>query len=118
LVTFPPLITHLCVFQGHTQGKEESLMHNYELVIIIHPDLDDEAIEQSLDRIKGWITDGDGNVDKIDKWGKRRLSYQIQKQNEGIYYLLDVSMLPTSIAELERNLTILEPVMRHMIVAK
>jgi len=93
-------------------------MHNYEIVIIIHPDLDDEAIEQSLDRIKGWITDGDGNVDKIDKWGKRRLSYQIQKQNEGIYYLLDVSMLPTSIAELERNLTILEPVMRHMIVAK
>ena len=93
-------------------------MHNYELVIIIHPDLDDEAIEQSLDRIKDWITDGDGNVDKIDKWGKRRLSYQIQKQNEGIYYLLDVSMLPTSIAELERNLTILEPVMRHMIVAK
>ena len=93
-------------------------MHNYEIVVIIHPDLDDEAIEQSLDRIKGWITDGDGNVDKIDKWGKRRLSYQIQKQNEGIYYLLDVSMLPTSIAELERNLTILEPVMRYMIVAK
>ena len=93
-------------------------MHNYELVIIIHPDLDDEAIEQSLDRIKGWITHGDGNIDKIDKWGKRRLSYQIQKQNEGIYYLLDVSMLPTSIAELERNLTILEPVMRYMIVAK
>ena len=93
-------------------------MHNYEIVVIIHPDLDDEAIEQSLDRIKGWITDGDGNVDKIDKWGKRRLSYQIQKQNEGIYYLLDVSMLPTSIAELERNLTILEPVMRFMIVAK
>jgi len=93
-------------------------MHNYELVIIIHPDLDDEAIEQSLDRIKGWITAGDGNITKIDKWGKRRLSYQIQKQNEGIYYLLDVSMLPTSIAELERNLTILEPVMRHMVVAK
>ena len=82
MVTFPPLITHPCVFQGHTQGKEESLMHNYELVIIIHPDLDDEAIEQSLDRIKGWITDGDGNIDKIDKWGKRRLSYQIQKQKQ------------------------------------
>ena len=118
MVTFPPLRSHPCVFHGHTRGKEESLMHNYEIVVIIHPDLDDEAIEQSLDRIKGWITDGDGNVDKIDKWGKRRLSYQIQKQNEGIYYLLDVSMLPTSIAELERNLTILEPVMRYMIVAK
>jgi small subunit ribosomal protein S6 len=93
-------------------------MHKYELVIIIHPDLDDEAIEQALDRIKGWITDGGGSIDKIDKWGKRRMSYEIQKQNEGIYYLLNVSMLPTSIVELERNMTILESVMRHMIVAK
>ncbi len=110
-------ITSSC-FQGHTQGKEESFMHNYELVVIIHPDLDDEAIEQALDRIRGWITDGGGSVDTTDKWGKRRLSYEIQKQNEGIYYLLDVSMLPTSVAELEKNMMILEPVMRHMIVAK
>ena len=93
-------------------------MHNYELVIIIHPDLDDEAIEQTLDRIRVWITDGGGSIDKIDRWGKRHMSYQIQKQNEGIYYLLNVSMLPTSVAELEKNLMILEPVMRHMIVAK
>ena len=93
-------------------------MNHYELVVIIHPDLDDEAIEQALDRIKNWITDGGGSIDKTDKWGKRHMSYEIQKQNEGIYYLLDVSILPTQIAELERNLTILEPVMRHMIVAK
>ena len=93
-------------------------MHNYELVVIIHPDLDDEAIEQALDRIGGWITDSGGNVDKTDRWGKRHMSYEIQKQNEGIYYLLDVSMLPTSVAELEKNMMILEPVMRHMIVAK
>ena len=93
-------------------------MNNYELVVIIHPDLDDEAIEQALDRIRGWITDGSGSIDKIDKWGKRHISYEIQKQNEGIYYLLEVSMLPTSVAELEKNLMILEPVMRHMIVTK
>jgi len=93
-------------------------MHNYELVVIIHPDLDDEAIEQALDRIRGWITDSGGSIDKTDKWGKRRMSYEIQKQNEGIYYLLEVSIPPASIAELERNIVILEPVMRHMIVAK
>jgi len=93
-------------------------MHEYELVVIIHPDLDDEAIDQAMGRIDGWIKDGGGKVDSIDKWGKRRLSYEIQKQNEGIYYLMNVSLMPESIAELERNLMILEPVMRHMIVAK
>jgi len=93
-------------------------MNNYELVVIIHPDLDDEAIEQALDRIRSWITDSGGSIDKTNKWGKRRMSYKIQKQNEGIYYLLEVSMPPTSIAELERNMTVLEPVMRHIIVAK
>jgi len=93
-------------------------MNHYELVVIIHPDLDDEAIGQALDRITTWITDGGGSIDKTNKWGKRHMAYQIQKQNEGIYYLLDVSISPTLIAELERNLTILEPVMRHMIVAK
>jgi small subunit ribosomal protein S6 len=51
-------------------------------------------------------------------WGKKHMAYEIQKQNEGIYYLLNVTLAPESIAELERNLTILEPVMRHMIVAK
>ena len=93
-------------------------MNHYELVVIIHPDLDDEAIEQALDRIKGWITDGGGSIDKTDKWGKRHMSYEIQKQNEGIYYLLEVSIPPALVTELERNLTILEPVMRHMVVAK
>lgn len=93
-------------------------MHQYELVVIIHPDLDDEAIDQALGRINGWITDSGGSIDKTDKWGKRRMSYEIQKQNEGIYYLLEVSMPPTSITELDKNIVILEPVMRHMIVAK
>jgi len=93
-------------------------MHLYELVIIFHPDLDDEAIEQALERVNGWITTGGGSIDKTDKWGKRRMAYEIQKQNEGIYYLFNLSMPPTLVTELERNLVLLETVMRHMIVAK
>ena len=93
-------------------------MHKYELIVIIHPDLDDEAIEQALGRIESWIKDAGGSIDSTDVWGKKRMAYEIQKQNEGIYYLLNVSLQPESIAELERNLVILEPVMRHMIVAK
>jgi len=93
-------------------------MNKYEMVVIFHPDLDDEAIEQALGRIGDWITDGGGSIDNTDKWGKRRMSYEIQKQDEGIYYLLDVTMPTVLISELEKNLMILEPVMRHMIVAK
>jgi small subunit ribosomal protein S6 len=93
-------------------------MNEYELVVIIHPDLDDEAIDQALGRIDGWIKDSGGKIDSTDVWGKKHMAYEIQKQNEGIYYLLNVTLVPESIAELERNLTILEPVMRHMIVAK
>lgn len=93
-------------------------MHQYELVIIIHPDLDDEAINQTLDKIKEWISKSGGSIDSVDNWGKKHLAYEIQKQNEGIYYLLNISAPGESISDLERNLKILESVMRHMVVAK
>jgi small subunit ribosomal protein S6 len=93
-------------------------MNQYELVVIIHPDLDDEAINQAVDRIKDWVAKAGGKVEKVDNWGKKRLAYAIQKQNEGIYFLLTIVMPPEAITEFERNLIILEPVMRHLIVAK
>ena len=93
-------------------------MNNYELTVIIHPDLDEEATNQALEKIKDWIVKSGGKIEKIDNWGKRHLAYEIQKQNEGIYFLHYVSMPPAAVAELERNLRILEPVMRYLIVAK
>jgi len=93
-------------------------MRVYELMVIFHPDLDDEAINQALDKVKDWITKSGGKVDKVDNWGKRHMAYEIQKQNEGIYFLLDITIDTNFIAELERNLEILEPMMRHLIVAK
>ena len=93
-------------------------MHTYELVIIIHPDLDDEAVNQAIDKIKGWIEAGKGKIVEVQEWGKRRLAYQIQKQNEGLYYLMKLELDPASNAEIERNIRILEPVMRYMLIAK
>lgn len=93
-------------------------MNNYELMVIIHPDLDEEATNQALEKIKDWIVKSGGKIEKIDNWGKRRLAYEIQKQNEGVYFLHYVSMPASAIAELEKNLRILEPVMRFMIVVK
>jgi small subunit ribosomal protein S6 len=93
-------------------------MRTYELVIIVHPDLDDEAVNQALDKIKNWIEVGKGKIAEVQEWGKRRLAYPIQKQYEGLYYLLKLELDPANNAELERNIRILKSVMRYMLIAK
>ncbi len=90
-------------------------MRNYELVCIVQPDLDETAFNGILDRVKGWVTDSGGSVDKVDVWGRRRLAYTIRKQREGQYVLLNVSLNPAATAELERNIRFQETVIRHML---
>jgi len=92
-------------------------MRNYEVVVIAQPDLDEAALAGLVEKIKGWITDGGGTIDNVDQWGKRRLAYSIRKQREGQYVLFFVQMPPTFSAELERNLRLVEQVMRFMISA-
>ena len=90
-------------------------MRNYELVCIIQPDLDETAVKEALDKVKGWVADAGGTVEKEDVWGKRKMAYLIQDQREGHYVLLHVNMSPETTSELERNIRFLEPVMRHML---
>jgi small subunit ribosomal protein S6 len=90
-------------------------MRNYELVCVIQPDLDETAFNGLLDRVKGWVTESGGVVDKVDMWGRRKLAYNIRKQREGQFVLLNISLKPAAIAELERNLRYQEPIMRHML---
>jgi small subunit ribosomal protein S6 len=98
-----------------THGKEVSLMRNYELVCIVQPDLDETAFNETVDRVKGWITDAGGSISKVDVWGKRKLAYLIRKQREGQYVLLNLSLPAEATNDLERNIRFLEPVMRHML---
>ncbi|NLG99846.1 MAG: 30S ribosomal protein S6 [Chloroflexi bacterium] len=93
-------------------------MRNYEVVLIIHPDLDETALNGILDRVQGWIKDSGGSVDKIDLWGKRRLAYSIRKQREGQYVFMEAQIAPSFTAELERNVRLLEPIMRYSIINK
>ncbi len=92
-------------------------MREYELVFIVHPDLEEAAFKELVDRVQGWITDSGGSVSKVDIWGKRKLAYDIKKQNEGQYVLLRAQMNPQFSAELERNFRFLEPVMRFLITS-
>lgn len=93
-------------------------MRNYEVVLIIHPDLDETALTGILDRVQGWIKDSGGSVDKLDQWGKRRMAYSIRKQREGQYVFMETQMAPSFTAELERNMRLLEPIMRYSIISK
>jgi len=92
-------------------------MREYELVFIVHPDLDETAVKEVVDRVNGWITEAGGTVEKIDLWGKRRLATPIRKQTEGQYVLFRTMLPPTYSQQLERNMRYLEPVMRSLITS-
>jgi small subunit ribosomal protein S6 len=93
-------------------------MRSYEVVLIVHPELDETALQGVMDRVQGWIKDSGGSVNTIDKWGKRRLAYSIRKQREGQYVYMEADFAPAFSAELDRNLRFLEPVMRFSIISK
>jgi small subunit ribosomal protein S6 len=93
-------------------------MREYELIVIVQPDLDENAFNELINRIAGWITESGGEVSKTEVWGKRRLAYPIRKQTEGQYVLLQTKMDGKFVTELERNLRFTEPVMRFSTVAK
>ena len=93
-------------------------MRDYELIFIVHPDLDETAFNDIVERVQGWITEAGGEITKVDLWGQRKLAYPIRKQTEGQYVLIETRMEPTENAELERNLGLLEPIMRYLIALK
>ncbi len=90
-------------------------MNNYEVVVIARPDLEEAAFDALIEKVQGWITDADGSIEKIDRWGRKRMAYRIRKQREGLYVLLKAQMPSSLIAELERNLQLQESVMRYMV---
>lgn len=90
-------------------------MREYDLIVIVHPDLEENALSELLEKVKGWITEAGGAITKADHWGKRKLAYPIRKQRDGQFVLLKVNMPPTFGAALERNLRFAEPVLRFML---
>ena len=92
-------------------------MRSYELMFIVHPELEESAFNDLVERINSWITDSGDQVEKVDQWGKRRLAYPIQKQTDGQYVLMKLKLEPTSCSELEHNLGLQEPIMRFLLTA-
>jgi len=92
-------------------------MRSYELMYLVHPDLEESAFNELVEKVNGWITESGGQVDNVDLWGKRRLAYPIQKQTEGQYVLMKTQLDAAFCSELEHNLGLQEPIMRFLITA-
>ena len=90
-------------------------MKNYELVYVVRPNAEDEVKEALLNKIQEVIS-ANGEVEKVDTWGNRKLAYQIAKFSEGFYVLVNFKASADLPKELDRNLKINENVIRHMIV--
>jgi small subunit ribosomal protein S6 len=91
-------------------------MRNYELVCIVHPEVDEEGLAAVVETVKDLVKRGGGEVPKVDLWGLRRLAYPIRKLREGQYVLMHLDMAPEGVAELERSLGLSEQVIRHLVV--
>jgi len=90
-------------------------MRNYEVVLIVNPELDETAFKAAIEKVQGWITTAGGSVEKLDIWGKRRLAYTIGKHRDGQYAIITAKFAPAFANELDRQLRFLEPVFRFMI---
>ncbi|KAB3537841.1 30S ribosomal protein S6 [Alkaliphilus pronyensis] len=90
-------------------------MNKYELMYILKSDTDEEKRNQLFEKFKG-IIEVDGEVENVDEWGNRKFAYEINKLNEGYYYLVHFNSSADIPKELDRNMKIADDVIRHMII--
>ena len=93
-------------------------MKAYELLFFVAPTIEDETRLAVMKRIETTIAEGEGTVDNVDNWGKRKLAYEIDGLTDGDYTLIDFHADPANVAELDRVLRINDAVVRHMIVKR
>jgi small subunit ribosomal protein S6 len=93
-------------------------MRRYEMMVILDPQLDERTVAPSLDQFLGVVKTQGGSIDKVEMWGKRRLSYEIDKRTEGIYAVVDMSCTPAAVAELDRQLSLSESILRTKVLRR
>jgi small subunit ribosomal protein S6 len=91
---------------------------DYELGFILNPEVSEEQSNSILERIQQIVTNHDGQVVRINQWGRRRLAYPIAHQRDGFYVFFDMILTPETVSELDRNLKVTEEVLRHIIIRR
>lgn len=90
----------------------------YELTFVLRTDSGgDDILNEQIGQVQEWVeADEHGQVTKIDRWGRRKLAYEIDRQREGYYVLMEANIDPQGLPELERNLKLSSPILRYLII--
>jgi small subunit ribosomal protein S6 len=91
-------------------------VRHYELMVILNPDLEERTVSPLLDNYLNVVRTAGGSVEKVDVWGRRRLSYEIEKKVEGIYAVVDLTSEPAAVQELDRQLNLNDEVLRTKVL--
>ncbi|MBP2655928.1 MAG: rpsF [Firmicutes bacterium] len=90
-------------------------MNKYEVMFIVKP-AEEEAVEAVFAKFENLIKNNGGNIDKIDRWGKRRLAYELKDFADGVYFIIYFTAEPNVIKELDRVMKITDEILRHMVI--
>ena len=93
-----------------------STPRHYEVMVILDPTLEERTIAPSLDAFLNVVKQDGGTVEKVDVWGRRRMSFEINKHAEGIYAVVDLRANPAAVQELDRQLNLSESVLRTKVL--
>ena len=91
-------------------------MRAYEVMVILDPSLEERTVQPSLDKYLNVIRKDGGTVENVEVWGRRRLAYEVKKNAEGIYAVINLTAEPASVKELDRQLTLNESVLRTKVL--
>lgn len=91
-------------------------MRHYEVMVILDPDVEERAVSPLIENFLAVVREGKGKVEKVDTWGRRRLSYEINKKPEGIYSVIDLQAEPEVVKELDRQMNLSESVLRTKVL--
>ena len=97
-------------------AKEDKQLCDYELVLIVSPQVEDEAVDAEINNLSQFIIKRGGVVSEVERWGKRKLAYPIRHFLEGSYVLTRFRLRPALCKELEAGLRVSEKIMRHLLV--
>jgi small subunit ribosomal protein S6 len=101
-----------------SDGRAEVSLHDYELVVVMNPDIPEEDVPAALERLTGAVTLRGGEVAEVQPWGRRKLAYAINRHVEGNYVLTNIRLDPARAHELESNFMISEDILRHLLIRK
>jgi small subunit ribosomal protein S6 len=93
-------------------------LRKYELMAILPPDADDTVVQGATDRVSRVLEEQGGKIGSVNKWGKRRLAYELNRHSEGFYVVVEFEAEPAAVKELDRVLALADEVVRFKVVVR